>query len=231
MKFYAANVLRETWLIYKYTRLVKKLNASTIRRHQRKFLHAIHGLRQMKLEQRRLQDNANTLVDLAKTQTTIQDTMAEMRTQHTRIQFRLNEIEKTLFQVQENFSVLPEILRLLQLQKRVYSQRTEERMGEVSHGTEGHCFHARRQNSSVLITRQSTDYSNDENEDENRIEVGLLHSNRAPITDTRNRLDRPQFTVSFESTQSQKPCSSDFLNVDAVHRVASEPNSSFLSGV
>nr|VZI22145.1 unnamed protein product [Spirometra erinaceieuropaei] len=52
MKFYAANVLRETWLIYK--------------RHQRKFLHAIHGLRQMKLEQRRLQDNANTLVDLAK---------------------------------------------------------------------------------------------------------------------------------------------------------------------
>lgn len=43
MKHYAANVLRETWLIYKYTKLVKKLNVSTIRKHQRKFLCAIHG--------------------------------------------------------------------------------------------------------------------------------------------------------------------------------------------
>uniref|UniRef100_A0A0R3TDY1 CaMBD domain-containing protein n=1 Tax=Rodentolepis nana TaxID=102285 RepID=A0A0R3TDY1_RODNA len=66
MKHYAANVLRETWLIYKYTKLVKKLNVSTIRKHQRKFLCAIHGLRQVKLEQRKLQDNANTLIDLAK---------------------------------------------------------------------------------------------------------------------------------------------------------------------
>ncbi|VDD82920.1 unnamed protein product [Mesocestoides corti] len=66
MKYYAANVLRETWLIYKHTKLVKKLNASTIRKHQRKFLRAIHGLRQVKLEQRKLQDNANSLIDLAK---------------------------------------------------------------------------------------------------------------------------------------------------------------------
>ncbi|KAM3178890.1 hypothetical protein ACTXT7_001637 [Hymenolepis weldensis] len=66
MKHYAANVLRETWLIYKYTKLVKKLNVSTIRKHQRKFLRAIHGLRKVKLEQRKLQDNANTLIDLAK---------------------------------------------------------------------------------------------------------------------------------------------------------------------
>uniref|UniRef100_A0A5K4EUK9 Calcium-activated potassium channel n=1 Tax=Schistosoma mansoni TaxID=6183 RepID=A0A5K4EUK9_SCHMA len=67
VKNYAANVLRETWLIYKYTKLVKRVDASKVRTHQRKFLRAIHGLRRMKLDQRKVQDSANTLVDLAKT--------------------------------------------------------------------------------------------------------------------------------------------------------------------
>ena len=35
-------MLRETWLIYKYTKLVRKVNASKVRAHQRKFLQAIH---------------------------------------------------------------------------------------------------------------------------------------------------------------------------------------------
>ncbi|VEL14946.1 unnamed protein product [Protopolystoma xenopodis] len=43
VKYYAANVLRETWLIYKYTKLVKRVNPSKVRTHQRKFLRAIHG--------------------------------------------------------------------------------------------------------------------------------------------------------------------------------------------
>ncbi|NXY84562.1 KCNN2 protein, partial [Alcedo cyanopectus] len=38
----AANVLRETWLIYKSTKLVKKIDHSKVRKHQRKFLQAIH---------------------------------------------------------------------------------------------------------------------------------------------------------------------------------------------
>ncbi|NXQ50275.1 KCNN1 protein, partial [Catharus fuscescens] len=38
----AANVLRETWLIYKHTRLVKKPERAKVRTHQRKFLQAIH---------------------------------------------------------------------------------------------------------------------------------------------------------------------------------------------
>jgi len=42
LKNAAANVLRETWLIYKYTKLVKKVNASKVRSHQRKFLQSIH---------------------------------------------------------------------------------------------------------------------------------------------------------------------------------------------
>ncbi|KAA3673233.1 uncharacterized protein DEA37_0007909, partial [Paragonimus westermani] len=43
VKHYAANVLRETWLIYKYTKLAKRVDASKVRTHQRKFLRAIHG--------------------------------------------------------------------------------------------------------------------------------------------------------------------------------------------
>ncbi|KAM6968214.1 small conductance calcium-activated potassium channel protein 1 [Aplochiton taeniatus] len=38
----AANVLRETWLIYKHTKLAKKIDHSRVRKHQRKFLQAIH---------------------------------------------------------------------------------------------------------------------------------------------------------------------------------------------
>uniref|UniRef100_A0A8C9YC82 Potassium intermediate/small conductance calcium-activated channel, subfamily N, member 1a n=1 Tax=Sander lucioperca TaxID=283035 RepID=A0A8C9YC82_SANLU len=34
----AANVLRETWLIYKHTKLVKKIDHAKVRKHQRKFL-------------------------------------------------------------------------------------------------------------------------------------------------------------------------------------------------
>ena len=38
----AANVLRETWLIYKHMKLVKKIDHARVRKHQRKFLEAIH---------------------------------------------------------------------------------------------------------------------------------------------------------------------------------------------
>ncbi|XP_058419707.1 small conductance calcium-activated potassium channel protein 1 isoform X4 [Diceros bicornis minor] len=62
----AANVLRETWLIYKHTRLVKKPDHARVRKHQRKFLQAIHQLRSVKIEQGKLNNQANTLADLAK---------------------------------------------------------------------------------------------------------------------------------------------------------------------
>ncbi len=42
LKNAAANVLRETWLIYKYTKLVQTISPSKVRTHQRKFLQAIH---------------------------------------------------------------------------------------------------------------------------------------------------------------------------------------------
>ncbi|XP_018646098.1 calcium-activated potassium channel [Schistosoma mansoni] len=62
----AANVLRETWLFYKYTRLVKRVKPGRVRRHQRKFLTAISRLRKAKDNQRKLKEDANSMVDLAK---------------------------------------------------------------------------------------------------------------------------------------------------------------------
>lgn len=43
LKNAAANVLRETWLIYKHTRLAKRVNPGRVRTHQRKFLLAIYA--------------------------------------------------------------------------------------------------------------------------------------------------------------------------------------------
>ncbi|KAM9831452.1 small conductance calcium-activated potassium channel protein 1b [Neosynchiropus ocellatus] len=75
----AANVLRETWLIYKNTKLVKKVDRAKVRHHQRKFLQAIHQLRSVKLEQRKLTDQANTVADLAKTQNMMYDLVSDLQ--------------------------------------------------------------------------------------------------------------------------------------------------------
>lgn len=66
LKNAAANVLRETWLIYKHTKLVKRVVPGRVRTHQRKFLLAIYSLRKVKMDQRKLMDNANTITDMAK---------------------------------------------------------------------------------------------------------------------------------------------------------------------
>ncbi|KAJ8304878.1 hypothetical protein KUTeg_018461 [Tegillarca granosa] len=68
LKYAAANVLRETWLIYKYTKLARKIDATRVRSHQRKFLQAIHSLRKVKMDQRKLMEHQSTLVDMGKAQ-------------------------------------------------------------------------------------------------------------------------------------------------------------------
>uniref|UniRef100_A0A3Q3AGV4 Small conductance calcium-activated potassium channel protein 1-like n=1 Tax=Kryptolebias marmoratus TaxID=37003 RepID=A0A3Q3AGV4_KRYMA len=69
IKIAAANVLRETWLIYKHTKLSRERDHTRVRMHQRKLLLAIHQLRRVKMEKRILADQGNTLVDLCKVRT------------------------------------------------------------------------------------------------------------------------------------------------------------------
>ncbi|XP_076465722.1 small conductance calcium-activated potassium channel protein 2-like isoform X2 [Babylonia areolata] len=134
LKNAAANVLRETWLIYKYTKLVKKVNANKVRSHQRKFLQAIHSLRRVKMDQRKLMENQSTLVDMAKTmgmagltrmpsvfisiphqvyqqtQTNIQEMVADMHANQAGLEKRVNKIEDKLSTLQIHLDTLPEMV-------------------------------------------------------------------------------------------------------------------------
>ncbi|XP_040484967.1 small conductance calcium-activated potassium channel protein 1 isoform X2 [Ursus maritimus] len=106
----AANVLRETWLIYKHTRLVKKPDHARVRKHQRKFLQAIHQLRSVKIEQGKLNDQANTLADLAKTQNVLYDLMSELHAQHEELEARLAALESRLDALGASLQALPGLI-------------------------------------------------------------------------------------------------------------------------
>lgn len=96
LKNAAANVLRETWLIYKNTKLMKKVNASKVRTHQRNFLVAIYSLRKVKMDQRKLMDNANTVTDMAKTLNTVFEIISDITSQHEVLESKFIELEKRL---------------------------------------------------------------------------------------------------------------------------------------
>ncbi|XP_028164107.1 small conductance calcium-activated potassium channel protein isoform X3 [Ostrinia furnacalis] len=116
LKNAAANVLRETWLIYKHTRLVKRVHPGRVRTHQRKFLLAIYALRKVKMDQRKLMDNANTITDMAKdpfllqTQNTVYEIVSDMSTRQDSIEERLTSLEEKLTSLQEQVNNLPDVM-------------------------------------------------------------------------------------------------------------------------
>ncbi|XP_047532258.1 small conductance calcium-activated potassium channel protein isoform X4 [Vanessa atalanta] len=110
LKNAAANVLRETWLIYKHTRLVKRVHPGRVRTHQRKFLLAIYALRKVKMDQRKLMDNANTITDMAKTQNTVYEIVSDMSTRQDTIEERLTSLEEKLTTLQEQVNNLPDVM-------------------------------------------------------------------------------------------------------------------------
>ncbi|XP_041791263.1 small conductance calcium-activated potassium channel protein 1b [Chelmon rostratus] len=106
----AANVLRETWLIYKNTKLVKKIDHARVRHHQRKFLQAIHQLRTVKMEQRKLMDQANTVADLAKTQNMMYDLVSELQHRSEELDRRIAALEEKLDSILLSVQSLPVVL-------------------------------------------------------------------------------------------------------------------------
>ncbi|XP_052768591.1 small conductance calcium-activated potassium channel protein-like isoform X2 [Mya arenaria] len=132
MKNAAANVLRETWLIYKYTKLVKKVNAGKVRSHQRKFLQSIHCLRRIKMDQRKLTENQSTLVDMAKTQTHIETMVSEMTGSQSSLEKRVNKIEDKLISMQTQMDMLPNmIVERLMARQAMTSSAPLERPSEI----------------------------------------------------------------------------------------------------
>ncbi|KAM5129194.1 small conductance calcium-activated potassium channel protein 3 [Mantella aurantiaca] len=133
----AANVLRETWLIYKHTKLLKKIDHAKVRKHQRKFLQAIHQLRSVKMEQRKLSDQANTLVDLSKMQSVMYDLITELNDRSEDLEKQIGSLETKLDQITSTFNTLPVLIvdALRQQQQHLLSVVLESRGLGVAMGT------------------------------------------------------------------------------------------------
>ncbi|GIY64215.1 small conductance calcium-activated potassium channel protein [Caerostris darwini] len=110
LKNAAASVLRETWLIYKHTKLVKRVSPGRVRRHQRQFLLAIYTLRKVKLEQRKLMDNANTISDMAKTSNSIYEVVSDLSQRQLALEERIQATTERLIAIQETLDSLPDII-------------------------------------------------------------------------------------------------------------------------
>ncbi|KAM9110683.1 small conductance calcium-activated potassium channel protein 3 isoform 1-T1 [Megaptera novaeangliae] len=133
----AANVLRETWLIYKHTKLLKKIDHAKVRKHQRKFLQAIHQLRSVKMEQRKLSDQANTLVDLSKMQNVMYDLITELNDRSEDLEKQIGSLESKLEHLTASVNSLPLLIAdtLRQQQRQFLSALTEARGVSVAVGT------------------------------------------------------------------------------------------------
>ncbi|XP_055476929.1 small conductance calcium-activated potassium channel protein 3 isoform X1 [Psammomys obesus] len=133
----AANVLRETWLIYKHTKLLKKIDHAKVRKHQRKFLQAIHQLRGVKMEQRKLSDQANTLVDLSKMQNVMYDLITELNDRSEDLEKQIGSLESKLEHLTASFNSLPLLIAdtLRQQQQQLLTAFMETRGISVAVGT------------------------------------------------------------------------------------------------
>ncbi|XP_077099094.1 small conductance calcium-activated potassium channel protein 2 isoform X2 [Siphateles boraxobius] len=137
----AANVLRETWLIYKNTKLVRKMDHAKVRKHQRKFLQAIHQLRSVKMEQRKLNDQANSLVDLAKTQNIMYDLVSDLNERGEDMEKRIGLLETKLETLLSNLQALPGLISqvisqqhrdFLEVQLQPFDKNSHERSQSAS---------------------------------------------------------------------------------------------------
>ncbi|XP_077404349.1 small conductance calcium-activated potassium channel protein 1-like isoform X4 [Vanacampus margaritifer] len=110
MKIAAANVLRETWFIYKHTKLSREKDHTMVRMHQRKLLLAIHQLRRVKMDKRILADQGSTLVDLCKLQTTLSDVLVEVQGCRAELDTHVHGLEKHVEELREAFRGLMPLL-------------------------------------------------------------------------------------------------------------------------
>ncbi|KHN87393.1 Small conductance calcium-activated potassium channel protein [Toxocara canis] len=112
LKHSAANVLRETWLIYKNRRLVDKIDPAKIRMHQRKFLVAIYALRKVKRDQRKLAENSVSLGDVAKTTSNTYELIHDIHSTQEGLSLRMTAVEHQLSDISRELSSLADLLRL-----------------------------------------------------------------------------------------------------------------------
>ncbi|CAI2305834.1 unnamed protein product [Caenorhabditis sp. 36 PRJEB53466] len=111
LKHSAANVLRETWFIYKYRKLVEKADFGKVRQHQRKFLLAIYEMRRVRRDQRKLAENLVSLGDVAKTSSNTYELVHDVHSTQEGLSLRITAIEHQLSDISRELSSLAELLR------------------------------------------------------------------------------------------------------------------------
>uniref|UniRef100_H2M0W1 Potassium calcium-activated channel subfamily N member 2 n=1 Tax=Oryzias latipes TaxID=8090 RepID=H2M0W1_ORYLA len=122
----AANVLRETWLIYKNTKLVRKMDHARVRKHQRKFLQAIHQ---------------KPLSIFIKTQNIMYDMVSDLNERGEDMEKRIALLETKLETLLSNLQALPGLISqvitqqhrdFLEGQLQPYDKHSPERSQSVS---------------------------------------------------------------------------------------------------
>ncbi|KAF7664797.1 hypothetical protein LDENG_00164830 [Lucifuga dentata] len=130
-KIAAANVLRETWLIYKHTKLSRERDHTRVRMHQRKLLLAIHQLRQVKMDKRILADQSSTLADFCKMQNLMYDVLAEVQGCRGELDTHIYSLEKHVEELREGFrSLMPLLSNTLSTQNSSIRHLLREREGK-----------------------------------------------------------------------------------------------------
>ncbi|XP_030067554.1 intermediate conductance calcium-activated potassium channel protein 4 isoform X1 [Microcaecilia unicolor] len=109
IKCAAANVLGEAWLLHKYK---KRGESMQIRQHQRNLLRAIQIFRQKRLKHRKLQDQANALVDISKMQMIICDLNSDLNCSYRELEKRINSLDRKLDDIARLISATKQPLRL-----------------------------------------------------------------------------------------------------------------------
>ncbi|GCB68322.1 hypothetical protein scyTo_0005285 [Scyliorhinus torazame] len=157
----AANVLRETWLIYKNTKLVKKIDHAKVRKHQRKFLQAIHQLRSVKMEQRKLNDQANTLVDLAKTQNIMYDMISDLNERSEDFEKRIVTLENKLETLIGSIQALPGLISqtISHQQREFLEAQMQQHDKQITYSAERSRSSTRRRRSSSTAPPTSSESS------------------------------------------------------------------------
>ncbi len=106
-KHAAANILKAGWFVYKNKKLKK---SGIVRKYQRKLLKAIHSIRDVKQEQRRLTDNSITMVEMFKAQIHIQDTIEKWDTRNVENEGRVIDLERKLDGIDAKIDMVLNIL-------------------------------------------------------------------------------------------------------------------------
>ncbi|XP_061787496.1 small conductance calcium-activated potassium channel protein 1-like [Nerophis lumbriciformis] len=139
IKIAAANVLRETWLIYKHTKLSREKDHTRVRMHQRKLLLAIHQLRRVKVEKSILADQSNTLMDMCKVQTLLYDVLGEVQGCRSELDTHIHGLEKHVEELREGFrSLMPLLSNTLSMQNSSIRHllREREKNSETAGGSD-----------------------------------------------------------------------------------------------